>query len=42
MAKAEIIKQPVKQVGGEIKKTAWLSIVESLALIILGLLFIIL
>ncbi|MBR3236487.1 DUF308 domain-containing protein [Candidatus Saccharibacteria bacterium] len=42
MAKAEIIKQPVEQVGGEIKKTAWLSIFESLALIIIGLLFIIL
>lgn len=39
--KAEIIKRPVEQVGGNLKKAAWSSIIESLALVILGILFII-
>lgn len=42
MTKAEIIKRPVEQVGGEIKKTAWSSMIESIALVILGILFIVL
>lgn len=42
MTKAEIIKRPVEQVGSDIKKTAWGAVVESLALIIIGILFIVL
>lgn len=41
MSKAEIIKRPIEQVSGDIKKTAWSAVVESLALIILGVLFIV-
>lgn len=40
--KAEIIKRPAEQVSGNLKKSAWGSIAESLALVILGLLFVIL
>ncbi|MBR3055966.1 DUF308 domain-containing protein [Candidatus Saccharibacteria bacterium] len=40
MSKVEIIKRPVEQVGSDIKKSAWSAIIESLALIILGILFI--
>lgn len=42
MNKAEIIKRPAEQVGSNIKKLAWSAIMESLALIILGILFIVL
>ena len=42
MAKAEVIKRPIEQIGGEIKKTAWSAIIESLALVVLGILFIVL
>ena len=42
MTKAEIIKRPVDQVSSNIKKTAWSAVIESLALIILGILFIVL
>ena len=42
MNKAEIIKHPVEQVGSNIKKLAWSAVMESLALIILGVLFIVL
>lgn len=42
MNKAEIIKHPVEQVGSSIKKLAWSAVMESLALIILGVLFIVL
>lgn len=42
MHKAEIIKRPVEQVGSSIKKLAWSAILESLALVILGILFIVL
>ncbi len=42
MQKAEIIKHPAEQVGSSIKKLAWSAIMESLALIILGILFIVL
>ena len=41
MAKAEIIKRPVEKVGSDIKKSAWSSIIESLAILVLGVLFII-
>lgn len=42
MAKAEIIKRPLDQVSGDLKKTAWSAIIESLVLIILGILFLVL
>lgn len=42
MQKAEIVKHPAEQVGGNIKKLAWSAVIESLALIILGILFIVL
>jgi uncharacterized membrane protein HdeD (DUF308 family) len=42
MTKAEIIKRPIEQVSGDLKKTAWSAIIESLALIILGILFLVL
>lgn len=41
MPKAEIVKRPLEQIGGDIKKTAWSSIIESFALIILGIFLII-
>lgn len=41
-SKAEVIKHPAEQIGGEIKKSAWSAVVESLAMMILGILFIIL
>lgn len=42
MSTAEIIKRPVEQVSSDIKKSAWSAVIESLALIVLGILFIIL
>lgn len=41
MAKTEIIKRPIEQVGSDIKKSAWSAALESLILIILGILFLI-
>lgn len=41
MPKTEIIKRPVEQVGNDIKKSAWFSVAESLAIIVLGVLFIV-
>ena len=41
MSKAEIIKHPVEQVGTEIKKSAWSAIFGSLALVVLGILFLV-
>lgn len=41
MAKAEIIKRPIEQVGSDIKKSAWSAVIESLVIMILGILFII-
>ncbi len=41
MPKAEVIKRPAEQVGNDIKKSAWFSVTESLAIIILGILFIV-
>lgn len=42
MAKFEIIKRPIEKVSGNLKKKAWSAIVESLALIILGILLVVL
>ena len=42
MPKAEIIKRPVEQVSSDIKRSAWSAVIESLALIVLGILFIVL
>ncbi|MBQ2695049.1 DUF308 domain-containing protein [Candidatus Saccharibacteria bacterium] len=41
MSKVEIIKKPIEQVGGNLKKSAWSAVIESLAIIILGILLII-
>ena len=40
MAKAEIIKRPVEQIGSDLKKSAWSAIFESLVTIVLGILLI--
>ena len=40
MPKAEIVKRPITQIGSDIKKSAWGAILESLAVLILGILFI--
>ena len=40
MSKVEIIKHGVEQIGSDIKKSAWSAIIESLAILILGILFI--
>lgn len=40
MSKVEIIKRPVEEMSGSLKKSAWAAIVESLALMVLGVLFI--
>lgn len=42
MPKAEIIKRPIEKVTSDIKATAWSAVIESLALIILGILFLVL
>ena len=42
MPKAEIIKRPVEKVSSDIERSAWSAVIESLALIILGILFIVL
>ncbi len=42
MSKVEIIKRPIEQVSGSLKKSAWSAVIESLILIILGILFIVL
>ena len=41
MSKVDLIKRPVEQIGSEIKKNAWSAAIESLAVLILGILFII-
>ncbi len=38
MVKAEIIKRPVEQAGKEVKKNAWSAVLESLIILIFGLL----
>jgi uncharacterized membrane protein HdeD (DUF308 family) len=42
MPKAEIVKRPIERVSNDIKRSAWSAVIESLALIVLGILFIIL
>lgn len=39
--KVEVIKRPIEQVGSNIKMSAWSAIIESIALIILGILFVV-
>lgn len=41
MPKVEIIKRPIERISGDIKKTAWSAVIESLALVVLGILFVI-
>lgn len=38
--KVEIIKRPMEQIGGDIKKTAWSAVIESLVIMVLGVLFV--
>lgn len=40
--KAELIKRPIEKVGNDLKTTAWSAVIESLALMILGILFLVL
>ncbi len=40
MAKAEIIKHPIEHVSGDLKKSAWSAILESLITMVLGILLI--
>ena len=40
MSKVELIKRPIEQIGADIKKSAWSGALESLAIIVLGVLFI--
>lgn len=42
MTKSEIIKQPIERISTDIKRSAWAAIFESLALILLGILFLVL
>lgn len=42
MPKAEIIKRPIEKISSDIKLSAWSAIFESVALIILGILFLVL
>ncbi len=39
--KAEIIKRPIERMSGNIKQTAWASIIESFATLLLGIFFIV-
>ena len=41
MSKVEIIKRPIEQVGNDIKKSAWSAVIESLTIMILGILFVV-
>lgn len=40
MDKVEIIKRPVEQIGGVLKKSAWMMVLESLIMMVLGVLLI--
>ncbi len=40
MAKAEVIKRPIEQVSSNIKKSGWVSAIESLIIIVLGILLV--
>ena len=41
MTTAEIIKRPIEQIGSDIKKSGWMSVAESLIVILMGVLFIV-
>ena len=41
MPKAEIIKRPVEQIGADVKKSAWSAIIESLFILIFGILMVV-
>lgn len=41
MPKAQIVKHPAERIGSDVKKSAWGAAIESLAIIILGILFIV-
>lgn len=41
MSKVEIIKRPIEQISWNIKKTAWVAAIESLATVILGILIVV-
>ena len=41
MAKTEIIKRPVEKIGGNLKQSAWMSVAESLATVILGIVLVV-
>ena len=41
MTTAEIIKRPIEQIGSDIKKSGWMSVAESLIVIVMGILFIV-
>lgn len=41
MTTAEIIKPPIEQIGSDIKKSGWMSVAESLIVILMGVLFIV-
>ena len=41
MSKVEIIKRPIEQFSGDLKKSAWTSVFESLVTIILGILLVV-
>lgn len=41
MAKAEVIERPVEQIGSDIKKSGWTAVIESIIVILLGVLFIV-
>ena len=40
MAKVELIKRPIGQIGGELKKSAWMMVAESLIMAIVGILLV--
>lgn len=41
MVKAEIIKRPIEKMSDNIKRSAWTSTIESLAILVLGILFVV-
>ena len=41
MSKVEIIKRPVEQIGWDLKKSAWSAAIESLVIMIIGILFVV-
>ena len=41
MPKTEVIKRPIEKIGWDLKKSAWSAVIESLAIIIFGILMIV-